>query len=142
MMDLYHFACPVNETDSPDEVTLVSSQCGYSHNKMDVKKLDVQGVVTPPGDLGVCVRPLRRAADDIELAVWFEYLRRLGADRVHIYVADPRQLDATVLTFYRNETLGMLSIKDWSVVERHVEKSVSDEAAINDCISSNIMSYR
>ena len=69
-------------------------------------------------------------------------MRLMGADGLHFYVSALGEKAKKVLENYANEKLPYVHYKDWSTVGKHLEESVSDEAAINDCLYQNMMKYR
>ena len=105
---------------------------------------DVQGVVAPPWDIGICVRPInvtrhKAFRDNKKLAQWIEYYRMMGADQIYLYHSHITTSNRKLLDIYENETLNLLHDVDWTEVESQVELAVSDEAAVNHCLYSNMM---
>ena len=148
LRNVMSLSCAVATDDTPQEVSLTLSLCGFSHNVLRVTHMNVQqGVVTPSRRVGVCVRPISQSRLDAHgmttqrVALWLEYLRSLGADKVHTYVATISQPMQRLVDFYHNETFSILSSYNWTAVDMNVDLVVSDEAAVNHCIYHNMMAY-
>lgn len=142
-MDVLTFACPVRKEDKPTEVSIVSRPCGYSHNFLRVQQLDVQGVVEPPWDVGVCVRPIgHEPVDQRELFTWLEYMRMLGVGHVVLYISKETTELRQLLKYYENEVLKLVKVVKWNVMEENLETMVSSEAAVNHCIYTNMMKFK
>ncbi|ELU03754.1 hypothetical protein CAPTEDRAFT_192321 [Capitella teleta] len=148
LMNVMSLACAVRYDDTPDEVSLTTKQCGFSHNVLPVRSLNVsRGVMIPSRDVGICVRPftmsaLEKAAMTPEhLALWLEYLRLLRADKVHIYTSVLDDRFSKVLKFYQQESFSIADLVDWKAADEQLDEVVSDEAAINHCIYNQLTAY-
>lgn len=145
-MDLMLFACPVRQEDNPTTITLATRPCVYSHNYLQVEHLNTQGVVAPPSDIAVCVRPINHTRQLYVtpelLAQYVEYWRIMGAENVHLYVSSVSQPLDKLLGVYKQERVKFVDVTDWEVVERETELAVSDEAAVNHCLFKHMMDHR
>ena len=82
-MDNLHYACPISETSLTYKsrstislVSLTSSSCGYSHNKISI---DVPpGVAAVPNLVALCVRPIGGRRDISSNAKLREFISWLG----------------------------------------------------------------
>lgn len=140
-------ACPIRQNDSPKEVSLVSSSCGYSHNKQIAKSLNVQEVVAPPWQICICVRPLNRTRypnlkNIHKVAQWIENWRMVGADQLYMYHGDIAATIKHLLKVYEKEALPFVHTTDWSAIMNNVDPIVGDEAAINYCLYEHMMKCR
>jgi len=142
LMDTMMFTCPVRENDNPSYVTFTTNKCGYSHNILPLMALQTQNVVEPPWELGVCVRPIDsfHVGNAENLARWIEFWRINGAGNVHIYTSNDKL--KKLLTAYQQEKLRLVDVVDWAVPTDQLERPVSDQAAVNHCILSNMMKNR
>ncbi|CAH1791137.1 unnamed protein product [Owenia fusiformis] len=148
LMDVHLISCPIRQEDNPTDVTMATRACGYSHTLMKLHHFGFQGVVPPPYDVGVCVRPInesnywRTDVDAQNFIMWVEYMKLLGADGIHLYTSNITEKNTKALKGYSNEKLKYLFKSEWKTVESKLERIVSDEAAMNDCIYKNMLKYK
>ena len=146
--DVHFLTCPVRPEDpDPTWLSITTSPCGYSHNTLLLKTLNIQGVNAPPRYIGLCVRPI--GAKDLnsgdlakKLPVWLEYLRHLGVDHVFLYLPEVSDNVRKVVDFYQRETLRLLTTVEWDVMNKNLDPLVSQEAGIMDCLYRNMVGYK
>ena len=146
-MDPVYFSCPVTSQDVPRHVTFTVRPCGYSHNLLEVQALDTQGVVVPPWEVGVCVRPINVTRLGVNIDVknltrWLEFWRMNGVGDIHLYVSHASGAYQQLFEEYQREKFNLLRVVHWDKVERDTEVVVSDEAAVNHCLHKNMMRNR
>lgn len=143
LYDVHFLVCPVRPQDNPKTVTLVSSQCSFSHNFFNVSAMHSEDVVVPRKDIGICTRPLVNSAASVsQITQWIEYLKYQGADALHIYVTNVNHQLDQLLHRYADDVFPFVTATNWTAVSSVVEAVVSAEAAINHCVYDNIMKYR
>ncbi len=144
-MDVAALACKVESDHRPKEVSLTLRPCGYSHNQMVVKALDTTGVVVPPMEIGLCLRPINftsRRMKTEDLAMFLEYWRIMGIHHIHLYYSNLPVKFKKLLQVYQKEALTFVTSSNWTYIHQMAEEVVSSEAAVNHCVMKNMMSYR
>lgn len=147
-MNVLSLACAIHYDILEDDISLTTKQCGFSHNVLNMQRMNFsRGTMVPARDIGICVRPFsipNHADPEIfynNFALWLEYLRHIGADKVHLYINEVKPQMKRILDFYEQETFSILSTVQWSNVSESTEQVVSDEAAVNHCIYQNMATY-